>query len=113
MVKRKYTLSKKNIETFFALVSAGLWEKDVELQKYGITDFSEIMRLAEEQTTVGLVTAGLEHVVDIRIPQEWTLQFIGSTLQIEQRNKAMNKYLAELVVKMRAAGIYTLLVKGQ
>jgi len=106
-------VNKKEIEELFALVRAGLWEKDVELQKYGTSDFAEIMRLAEEQTCVGLVTAGLEHVSDVRIPQEWMLQFIGSTLQIEQKNKAMNKYIAEMVAKMRAAGIYTLLVKGQ
>lgn len=106
-------MNKKDIEAFFALVSAGLWEKDVELQKYGITDFSEIIRLAEEQTTVGLATAGLEHVIDIKIPQEWTLQLIGSTLQIEQKNKAMNKYIAELITSLRATGVYALLVKGQ
>ena len=32
---------------------------------------------------------------------------------IEQRNKAMNQFIAELVQAMRKMGIYTLLVKGQ
>jgi len=32
---------------------------------------------------------------------------------IEQRNKAMNRFIAELVQAMRKMGIYTLLVKGQ
>ena len=100
-------------DVFFELLRAGLWEKDVELQKYGTTDFTEIMRLAEEQSVVGLITAGLEHVMDIKVPQEWTLQFIGSTLQIEQQNKRLNQFLSECVEKMRMAGIYTLLVKGQ
>ena len=49
-------VQEKNIEAFFALLQAGLWEKDVELRKYGTTDFDEIMRLAEEQSVVGLVT---------------------------------------------------------
>jgi len=102
-----------NQKIFFALVRAGLWGLGVELQKYGAPDFSEIMRLAEEQSVVGLVTAGLEQVIDVKIPQEWTLQFIGSTLQIEQRNKAMNEFIARLVKKLRSADIYTLLVKGQ
>lgn len=57
------------IPVFFTLVRAGLWEKDVELRKYGTTDFDEIMRLAEEQSVVGLVTAGLEHVQDVKVPQ--------------------------------------------
>jgi hypothetical protein len=32
---------------------------------------------------------------------------------IEQQNKAMNKFIAELIEKLRNADIYTLLVKGQ
>lgn len=102
-----------NYQAFLALVRAGLWERDVELQKYGSTDFSEIMRLAEEQLVVGLVTAGLEQVKDVKVSQSWTLQFIGSTLQIEQRNKAMNQLVARLVKILRIVEVYTLLVKGQ
>ena len=76
-------------------------------------DYEEIMRLAEEQSVVGLVTAGLEHVSDVKVPQEWLLQFIGQTLQIEQRNKEMNAFIADLVSKMRRRDIYLILVKGQ
>ena len=102
-----------SIGAFFALVRAGLWEKEVELRKYGTTDFAEIMCLAEEQSVVGLVTAGLEHVIDEKVPQEELLQFIGQSLQLEQQNADMNKFVAMLVEKMCNAGIYTLLVKGQ
>ena len=102
-----------NIEAFFALVRAGLWEENVELREYGSTDFDEVMRLAEEQSVVGLVTAGLEQVADVKVPQEMLLQFIGQSLQLEKENGAMNKFVAGLVEKMRNAGIYALLVKGQ
>ena len=80
-----------------------------------------MMRLAEEQSVTGLVTAGLEQI-DVRdqkedgrgIPsQEELLQFVGQSLQIEQRNMAMNKFIAEIFENMRQKGIYTLLVKGQ
>ena len=100
-------------DTFFVLLRAGLWEKDVELRNYGTTDFSEILRLAEEQSVVGLVAAGIEHVKDVKVPQEWALQFIGQTLQIEQRNKAMSRFTVEAVERMYKAGLYPLLVKGQ
>ena len=102
-----------NIQAFLALVRAGLWERGVELRKYGTTDFSEILQLATEQSVVGLVAAGLERVKDMKIPQEWALQFAGQTLQLEQRNKAMNAFIAELIEKLRKAEVYTLLVKGQ
>jgi len=100
-------------KVFFELLKAGLWGKDVELRKYEATDFAKIMQLAEEQSVVGLVTAGLEHVKDVKIPQEWTLQFIGATLQIEQKNKAMNEFVAKLIEGLRKKDVYALLVKGQ
>ena len=100
-------------EIFLLLLKAGLWKRDVELRNYGNTDFSEILRLAEEQSVIGLIAAGLEHVTDVRVPQEWTLQFVGQTLQIEQRNRAMNAFIAKSIKDLRKADVYTLLVKGQ
>lgn len=102
-----------NTKAFLELVRAGLWEKEARLLQYGKVDYEVVMHLAEEQSVDGLVTAGLEHVSDVKVPQEWLLQFIGSSLQLEQRNTAMNRFIAEMVDKMRVAGIYTLLVKGQ
>lgn len=101
------------IEAFFALVRAGLWETEVQLTSYGEVDYADILRLAQEQAVVGLVAAGFEHVIDVEVPQQWALQFAGQTIQLEQRNKAMNQFIADLVSEMRNADIYTLLVKGQ
>ena len=103
----------KNLEVFLALLKAGLWEQDAMLSKYEKPDFDEVYVLAEEQSVLGLITAGIEHVIDIRVPQEITLQFIGQSLQIEQQNQAMNLFLGKVVEDMHNAGIYTLLVKGQ
>lgn len=97
----------------YELLKAGLWEREARLFPYGKTDYSGILQLATEQSVVGLVASGLEHVTDVKVPQEWILQFIGQTLQIEQRNKAMNVFVAGLVDKLGAAGIYVILVKGQ
>lgn len=101
------------IDAFLALVRAGLWEKEVRLEQYGKIDFEEIYRLAGEQSVVGLVTAGFEHIQDVKAPQEIVLQCIGESLQLEQTNKAMNQFIEKLVGDMREADIYTLLVKGQ
>jgi hypothetical protein len=103
----------KNNQAFLALLRGGLWEKNVEFWKYDSVDFSELLRLALEQSVVGLVAAGLEHVKDVKVPQADVLQFVGQTLQIEQRNKAMNAFIADLIQRLRNEDIYTLLVKGQ
>lgn len=102
-----------NIAVFFALLRAGLWEKEVKLAPYGTIDFSAVLDLAEEQSVVGLLAAGIEHVMDGKPQKKDVLQFIGRTVQLEQKNQAMNYFIGVTVEKMREEGIYTLLVKGQ
>ena len=104
---------ENSIECFFELVQAGLWGKEARLLPFGDLDFLAIQKIAEDQSVVGLVAAGLEHVSDLRVPKKDVLQFVGQTLQLEQRNKAMNYFIGIIVEKMREAGIYTTLVKGQ
>lgn len=101
------------IDVFFALVRAGLWEKDVMLSHFGEVDYNEVHQLAKEQSVVGLLAAGIEHIIDVKPPKELVLEIVGESLQLEQRNTAMNLFIARLVEKMRNADIYTLLVKGQ
>lgn len=101
------------IEAFFALLRAGLWgDENPDIRIDRTTDWNEVYRLATEQSVLGLVLAGLEYS-NIKPPKESLLQWIGEVQLIEQRNKAMNVYIAELIEEMRSEGIYTLLVKGQ
>lgn len=112
-----------NINTLFVLVRMGLWGHTEitniteNLVSWEGVDWSEVYRLAEEQSMIGLVAAGLDwfKVNDSRftVPQTVALQFIGQTLQIEQRNKVMNEFIGELILKLREADIDTLMVKGQ
>lgn len=110
-----------NQQVFFELVRAGLWEKEARLSQFNNIDYADILQLAEEQSVVGLVTAGLEHIdvrgqkedVRCRPSQEMMLQFVGETLQIEQQNKDMNVFLARLIEKLRKEDVYAILVKGQ
>lgn len=105
------------IEAFFALVRAGLFPVHGEGFKVNESlfqgvEWEKIYQLAQEQSVQGLVLAGLEYS-DLKPPKELLLQWIGEVQIIEQRNKAMNVYIAELIEEMRSQGIYTLLVKGQ
>ena len=102
-----------NLKAFLELVRAGLWEKEARLSPIRKVDYEEVMRLAEEQSVDGLVTAGLEHVSDVKVSQDIKLQFIGQAFQIEQWNMDMNAFVAKLIEKLRSANVYGLLVKGQ
>lgn len=102
-----------NQQAFLALLRAGLWERDIRLLQYGDIDYSIIYQLSVEQSVVGLVAAGLGHVIDIKPPKEIALKFVGETLQLEKMNNSMNCFIGVLVDKMREEDIYALLVKGQ
>lgn len=106
-------VTDNNINAFFALLRAGLWEQEVQLLPYGEVDYNEIMRLAEEQSVTGLVTMGLKHVTDTTVPKIEMLTFLGSALKIEEQNKAMNHFIGMMVGKLQKYGIYTTLIKGQ
>ncbi len=110
------------IEAFFALVRAGLFPVHgegvmVHDSLFKDVDWNEVYQMAQEQSVQGLVLAGIEQYknlnVNFDVNQKLLLQWIGEVQMIEQRNKAMNVYIAELIEEMRSQGIYTLLVKGQ
>lgn len=105
----------ENIEAFFALVRAGLWGKVNENQNENLfeaLDWEEVLKLAEEQSVVGLVTAGIQ-ISGAPIPLAQKLKFVGKCQLIEERNVAMNHFVGGLVAKMKDAGIDALLIKGQ
>ena len=127
-------------EVFFSLVRAGLWEGDVKVNGLSQNDFdsaelkavpkgqadglkvndlptaidyNKIFQLAEEQSILGLATAGLEWLTAYRLPLTEKLTLLGKCQLIEQRNVEMNQFVGELVGKLRKAGINAVLVKGQ
>ena len=102
-----------NQQAFFELLRAGLWEKAARLFPFDGVDYVRVNRLAQEQSVVGLVAAGLEHVQDVKVPRDVALSFAGATLQFEHRNQAMNEFVAGLIERLKAAGVEALLVKGQ
>ena len=104
----------KNLVVFNELAKAGLWGIDIQFSEHDGIDFSEVLKIAQEQSVVGLVAAGIDHVVDVKIPREIVLQFVGITMQLENRNHAMNRFIAWLLVKLRKEGIKAcVVVKGQ
>ena len=107
----------KNRLSLLELLKVGLWRKaDANLNAdYNLSedvDWDGMYQLAQEKSILGLVLAGVERS-DVKPPKELLLQWIGEVQVIEQQNRAMNQFVAELVEKMRAADIDAILVKGQ
>ena len=112
-----------NQQTFFELLRAGLWGDQGPVQKFKSSrvqdsvDWRKVYQLAQEQSVLGLVLQGIEELrakgLEPRGPQMLLLQWIGEVQMIEQRNKAMNAFIADLIEKLRKEDIYAILVKGQ
>ena len=126
-----------NVKAFLALLRAGLWEQvndnvnDNENFVDGLSvNWADVIRLAEEQSVVGLVTAGVEKLPACTfftesnsnqrcsvpfqgIPLTEKLTLLGKCQLIEQRNMAQNQFIGALIQKLNAAGIKAILVKGQ
>ena len=103
-------------QQFLELVRTGLFpDHNARVLPHGNSvDWDMLYRLAEEQLVMGLVAAGIEILpASERPPKEMVLQFVGLTFQLEQRNKAMNTFVAKLMEQLRAEDIYAILVKGQ
>ena len=110
MVRKNWN---NDINAFLPLARAGLWESEIRLLLFEEVDYSLVNRLAKEQSVIGLVAAGLEHVQDVKVPQDVALSFASATLQIEHRNMAMNEFVVKLMRQLRETGVNALLVKGQ
>lgn len=116
-----------NRRAFFELLRAGLWgdQRSVQeiksLKVQDSVDWKKVHLLAQEQSVVGHVLQGIEwfknHNLnadhDLNVPKVLLLQWIGEVQVIEQRNKAMNAFVAALIDKLRKEGVYAVLVKGQ
>ena len=122
MQEKPSEVRKINKDAFFALLRAGLWGKadanlNVDLNLNEGLNWEKVYQLAQEQSVQGLVLQGLEELrakgLELRVPQMLLLQWIVEVQIIEQRNKEMNVFVAELIEKLRKADIYALLVKGQ
>ena len=103
---------------FFSLLRAGLWEQaDATFDVNEKVDWEKVYQLAEEQSVVGLVLAGIERLrnasLHLNIDQELLLQWIGEVQLIEQQNKSINDFVAKLIERLRREDVYAILVKGQ
>lgn len=124
MSKKYRAIQDINTEAFFSLIRAGLFgctdDADTLLQD-GV-DWMEVYQLAKEQCVVGILAEGVEimqkewmktHDSPL-MPKNLVLKLAGATLKLEEKNVAMNKFIAQLFDRLqRKVDINSLLLKGQ
>ena len=105
--------ARLQIDAFMALLRAGLWEQGVKLMPYDPLDFDALYELADEQSVIGLLAAGLEHVEDRKVTKPEALKFLKKVFSLEGWNSEMNGFIEKLFRRLGKAGIHAVLVKGQ
>ena len=105
--------SENTIGLFFSLVRSGLWERSDELPSAGPIDVDTLYKLAEEQSVVGLVAAGLQHVDKGLLAGQKVSIFTEKAMALEHRNRLMNRFIEVTTQKMSEAGIHFVVLKGQ
>lgn len=103
----------KNRNAFFALLRAGLWEQGVRIQPYEPLNFDALYELAHAQSVVGLLAAGMERIEDRKVMKLEALPFLKKVISLEERNQHARRFIGDLMDRLKTAGIYALLVKGQ
>lgn len=98
---------------FFPLLQAGLWGRGVRLRPYHPIDFDEIFQSADEQSVVGLIAEGLEHVEDMKVTKPQALPFLKKVFGFEDRNHRMNEAINSMISRFEEEGINAVLLKGQ
>ena len=104
---------KNIIDAFFALVRGGLWEQQVDLTPFWPLDFDALYKLADEQSVVGLVAAGIEHVENLKVNKHQIRPFLTHVISIESNNSEMNHSISWLWNRFHEEHIAVALVKGQ
>lgn len=101
-------------DIFFALLRAGLWERDLRLAAVpSAEDWLALLETARRQAVLGLLYRGIAHLPENQMPPaDRRLRLLAEIDHIERRNKQMEQTQQELLGRFRDAGLHPLVQKG-
>lgn len=104
-------------QALFALLRAGLWGAEKELEgfrKLTATEWDAIYATARQQTVRGLVYAGICMLPDELMPADSQLMRWAAAVEgVEQRNCHMNRVLGKVCLWFESQGLSPVVMKGQ
>lgn len=104
-------------DLFFDLLRSGLWDKAGTVADYSSVDWKALIRLAREQTVVGLISDGVSaqkrYGAQLSMPFEDARQLMVQTIGVERANARLDAVVAELAGIFKDNGISYCLIKGQ
>ena len=101
-------------ELFIELLQVSLGTRDGLSRVPSAVEWQGLYDEAQRQAVAGILACGIEWLPkEQQPPQTILLQWIGLTLQIEQRNKLTTKVCSDVVTQMEKEGLRCCVLKGQ
>lgn len=101
-------------ELFIELLQVSLGTRDGLSRVPSAVEWQGLFDEAQRQAVAGILACGIERLPkEQQPPQTILLQWIGLTLQIEQRNKLTTKVCSDVVTQMEKDGLWCCVLKGQ
>lgn len=102
-------------QQFFALVQSGLWGTEADASLFGgQTDWEQIYQAARAQALMGIVLDGIQTLPAEKRPSRGLyLKWCNTLMQIEEKNRLLNRELANVYALCREHGVEPVLLKGQ
>lgn len=102
-------------QQFFTLVQSGLWGTEADASLFGgQTDWEQIYQAARAQALMGIVLDGIQTLPAEKRPSRGLyLKWCNTLMQIEEKNRLLNRELANVYALCRKHGVEPVLLKGQ
>lgn len=102
------------LNLFIELLQMSLGTREGLSRVPTVHEWETISEEAQRQAVAGVLACGIEKLLkEQQPPQALLLQWIGQTLQIEQRNALTSRVCGELVGQMENDGLLCCVLKGQ
>lgn len=108
-------------EHLFSLISLSIGVSKTINSQLSTDEWGELYRMAVKQSLVGVCYAGVRKCMEIAklqrekisIPDKLYYLWLGTAVQIQQRNELMNQKCLELQSKLNSSGFKCSILKGQ
>lgn len=106
---------------FFSLIRLSIGSSDTLCRQPSGEEWGKLYRMALKQSLVGVCFEGVKKYIEnalqcgekTNIPQELYYRWLGTAVQIRQRNGLMNQRCVELQSKLTSSGLNCTILKGQ
>ena len=106
-------MDKKTLQ-FVELLKAGLWNKQLDQEMFrDDCDFHELAMMSLRQTVTGLIGVAFMQLPKGMVPRALQIALLKKVSDVEERNRRVNKSVAESFGWLLAQGLHPWLIKGQ